>query len=68
MTITDLQSPVKSTLRSERGAPVVVAAADRGGRVGQLSRLNSHQVLYGDPSIDEVCVELECTSTMPLFV
>jgi hypothetical protein len=49
--------------------------AEQQSRVKSASRRKAatkprklYQVLYGVPSIDEVIGELECTSTMPLFV
>ena len=52
-TIAEQQSRVKSASQSDSG---------------HRNPRKLYQVLYGVPSIDEVIGELECTSTMPLFV
>ena len=41
---------------------------DLAAESGHQAAQDSHQLLYGVPSIDEVNGELECTSTIPLFV
>ena len=58
-------APPRNTTIAEQQSPVK-SASRRKAATG--SRTSSHQLLYGVPSIDEVNGELECTSTIPLFV
>ena len=57
-------APPRNTTIAEQQSPVKSAR----GANPPPGRTDSHQLLYGVPSIDEGNDELECTSTIPLFV
>jgi hypothetical protein len=60
--------PGCSTPQHDYNGPAISRQIDIAvGAANQAAR-HSHQVLYGVPSAVEVNGELECTSTIPLFV